>query len=199
MHGFSLTGWVNENGVFDKRVKAATMRVEQLSRVAMRPSASVVGSLEKGPWTELDCDALAETAGEVDKGWLSECLKVVLRKHFTAKLFPIKQRNKMRLTDDFSICGVNSTVGLPGRLRVESVGQAVATLFTMLQFGRAVGQLPLTGRTFDLKTACKQFGVNIEAPDRLKIAIRAGPDEVKYYNILTLPFGATGSVVASCG
>jgi len=33
--GFSLTGWASESGVFDKRVKAATMTVDQLSGVAM--------------------------------------------------------------------------------------------------------------------------------------------------------------------
>ena len=194
--GFSLTGWASESGVFDKRVRAATMTVDQLSGVAMGLNASVVGNLKKGPWTELDRDALAETAAEVDKGWLSECPEIDMKRHFIAKRFPIKQRNKMRLIDDFSICGVNSTVGLPERLRVESVDQIVAILLAMLQSGRAVEKLPLTGRTFDLKAAYKQFGVNVEEANRLKIAIRAGPDEVKYYNVLALPFGATGSVVA---
>jgi len=159
-------------------------------------NASVVGSLKKGPWTELDRDALAKTAAEVDKGWLSECPTIDMKRHFIAKRFPIKQKNKMRLIDDFSICGVNSTVGLPERLRVESVDQVVAILLAMLQSGRALRKLPLTGRTFDLKAAYKQFGVNVEEADRLKIAIKAGPDEVKYYNVLALPFGATGSVVA---
>ena len=45
------------------------------------------------PWTELDKDALDETAAEVDKGWLSECPEVDIRRHFIAKRFPIKQRN----------------------------------------------------------------------------------------------------------
>ena len=196
IQGFSLTGWARESGVFDKRVRAAAMTVDQLSGVAMGLNASVVGSLKRGPWTELDKDALDETVAEVDKGWLSECPEVDMRRHFVAKRFPIQQRNKMRLIDDFSICGVNATVGLPERLRVESVDQVVATLLAMLRSGRAVGKLPLTGRTFDLKAAYKQFGVNVEEANRLKIAIRAGPEEVKYYNVLALPFGATGSVVA---
>ena len=78
------------------------MTVDQLSGVAMGLNASVVGNLKKGPWTELDRDALAETAAEVDKGWLSECPEIDMKRHFIAKRFPIKQRNKMRLIDDFS-------------------------------------------------------------------------------------------------
>ena len=52
--GFSLTGWAAESGVFDKKVRAASMTVEQLSGVALGMNSAVVGALKKGPWTELD-------------------------------------------------------------------------------------------------------------------------------------------------
>ena len=158
-------------------------------------NASVVGSLKKGPWTELDRDALAKTAAEVDKGWLSECPTIDMKRHFIAKRFPIKQKNKMRLIDDFSICGVNSTVGLPERLRVESVDQIVAILLAMMRSDNPIGNLPWVGRTFDLKAAYKQFGVSPEEAQRLKIALRDQNQTVKFFDVLALPFGATGSVV----
>lgn len=55
--------------------------------------------------------ALEETRVEVEKGWLAESKEVDLRRHFVAKRFPIQQKSKMRLIDDFTICGVNATVG----------------------------------------------------------------------------------------
>ena len=194
--GFSLTGWASESGVFDKKVRPASMTVEQLKGVALGLNAAVVGSLKQAQWTDLDASALAETEAEVDKGWLSKCDKVDMKNHFIAKRFPIQQKDKMRLIDDFSVCGVNATVGLPEKLRVESVDQVVAIILSMMRSKQALRRLPWTGRTFDLKAAYKQFGVSLGESNRLKIAIKSGQNDVSFYNVLALPFGATGSVVA---
>ena len=120
-----------------------------------------------------------------------------MKNHFVAKrLFAIQQKDKMRLIDDSSACGVNATVGLPEKLRVESVGQVVAIIPSMMRFRQTLSRLPWTGRTFDLKAAYKQFGVSLDESNRLKIAIKSGQSDVSFYNVLALPFGATGSVVA---
>ena len=198
IEGFSLTGWAPATGVFDKHVRAASMTVQQLEGIALGLNSAVVGALMKGPWTPLDADALEETISEVDKGWLAECKDVDMKGQFIAKRFPIQQKSKMRLIDDFSVCGVNSTVGLPEKLRVESVDQVVAILLAMMRSGQGTMRLPWVGRTFDLKAAYKQFGVSEEDSKRLKIALKAGPDAVRFFDVLALPFGATGSVVAFC-
>ena len=57
-------------------------------------------------------------------------------------------------------------------------------------------RLPWVGRAFDLKAAYKQFGVSEEDTKRLKVALKAGPDAVRFSDVLALPSGATGSVVA---
>eukprot|EP00435_Cladocopium_sp_Y103_P052672 s2156_g16.t1 len=191
-----MTGWANESGVFDRRVRSAGMTVEQLSGMALGLNAAVVGALKKAPWTELDQKALEETKAEVEKGWLAECAQVDLKKHFVAKRFAISQKGKLRLIDDFTVCGVNNTVGLPEKLRVESVDQIVAMVLSMMQRPHSQKRWPLIGRTFDLKSAYKQFGVSVTEMERLKIACKAGPDTVSFYDVLALPFGATASVVA---
>ena len=99
----------------------------------------------------------------------------------------------MRLIDDFSVCGVHATVGLPEKLRVESVDQVVAILLSMMHSKQALCRLPWTGRTFDLKAAYKQFGVSLDESNRLKIAIKSGQNDVSFFNVLALP---SGSVVA---
>ena len=167
--GFSLTGWAKESGVFDTHVRAATMTVDQLKGVALGLNAAVVGALKRAPWTPLDEAALQETVAEVDKGWLAECGEVDMKRQFIAKRFPIQQKNKMRLIDDFSVCGVNSTVGLPEKLRVESVDQIVAILLAMMRSVGKTQKLPWVGRTFDLKSAYKQFGVSESDANLLKM------------------------------
>ena len=111
-----------------------------------------------------------------------------MKNHFVAKrLFAIQQKGKMRLIDDSSACGVNATVGLPEKLRVESVGQVVAIIPSMMRFRQTLSRLPWTGRTFDLKAACKQFGVSLDESNRLKIAIKSGQSDVSFYNFLAFP------------
>ena len=54
----------------------------------------------------------------------------------------------------------------------------------------------LVGRCFDLKSAYKQFGVDEYHAEHLKIALKKPRGEVAFYDVLALPFGATGSVSA---
>ena len=54
----------------------------------------------------------------------------------------------------------------------------------------------LLGRTFDLTSAYKQFGVDKEHAERLRIAVKRPGGGVAFFKVLALPFGATGSVAA---
>jgi len=58
---------------------------------------------------------------EVANGWLAEEPHPDLGKQFIAKRFPIQQKEKTRLIDDFSICGVNSAFGMSEKLRVDAI------------------------------------------------------------------------------
>ena len=83
---------------------------------------------------------------------------------------------------------------------METIDEMVACLLIALDGGDDTSTQPkcprLVGRCFDLKSAYKQFGVNPEHADMLKIALKAGPGKVNFYDVLALPFGATGSVAA---
>ena len=56
--------------------------------------------------------------------------------------------------------------------------------------------LPWVGRTFNLKAACRQFGVGEEDTNSLKIALKVGSGAVRA-PLMSWPyrFGAMGSVV----
>ena len=195
--GFPLTGWAEQSTVFQKQVKSPTVSLQQLTGMARGLNMAVVTSLESAEWQDVDEVAWQETMQEVEQGWLAEEPFPDLERHFIAKRFPIQQKDKTRLIDDFSICGVNSAFGMTEKLRVDSIDEIVAGISILMDtdgFGaRATG---LLGRTFDLKSAYKQFGVDAAHAERLRIAVRRPGGGIGYFKVLALPFGATGSVAA---
>ena len=92
--------------------------------------------------------------------------------------------DKVRLIDDFSICGVNATFGL------------LKKLATMMDDPELADNFVLVGRTFDLKSVYKQFGVDTFNSTFLKVAVKKPNSTYGVFDVLALAFGATGSVSA---
>ena len=113
--------------------------------------------------------------------------------HF-AKRFPLQQSEKVRLIDDFSVCGVNSTYSLPEKLRVHCVDILTAFVATLMDRPDLPDGFRLAGRTFDLKSAYKQYAVDVFHADFLKVAVKKPGSSYGVFDVLALPFGATGSV-----
>ena len=187
--GFKLTGMAPKTGVFDVDV-----RKPQLLRMAPGFNAAAVGSLEQSADTTHDQKVWDETLQEVERGWIEPTDQV--QGCLIAKRFPVPQKNKVRMIDDFSICGVNAAYGMRERLRVQSVDEITAYLAKILDKQTGFEPLELCGRTFDLKSAYKQYGVDPWHKDHLRIAVRNPAGGVAYFKVLSLPFGATGSVTS---
>ena len=194
IRGFPMTGWTEESGVFVPDVRPPDMTVDQLRGIALGLNHAVVESLAQAGDSELDVPAWEETQAEIQNGWLEPCEVSDLRVVHVAKRFPLQQGGKLRLIDDFSAAGVNQTVGMAEKLRVESVDELTATILVMLQKCGESALLNLVGRTFDLKSAYKQFGVDVEHQKTLRIAQRHPGGGVKFFAVQSLPFGATASV-----
>ncbi len=128
------------------------------------------------------------------KGWLRESKTFDIHTCAIAKRFPLQQSEKVRLTDDFSVCGVNSTYGLPEKLRVHCVDVLTAFVATLMDRPDLPDGFSLLGRTFDLKSAYKQFAVDVFHADFLKVAVKGPGSSYGVFDVLALPFGATGSV-----
>jgi hypothetical protein len=195
--GFPLTGWAEQSGVFQTQVRPPSTSFKQLEGMARGLNMAVVSSLEAAEWLDIDQVAWEETLQEVANGWLAEEPAPDLDHHFVAKRFPIQQKEKTRLIDDFSICGVNSAFGMAEKLRVDAIDEIVAGISVLLDSNDFETKCKgLLGRTFDLKSAYKQFGVDKEHAERLRIAVKRPGGGVAFFKVLALPFGATGSVAA---
>ena len=162
--GFPMTGWTEESGVFQQNVRPPELTVDQLKGMALGLNHTVVDALRQAEVTELDEPAWKETQAEIAQGWLAPCDVDDLRTVHVAKRFPLKQGDKLRLIDDFSAAGVNQTVGLVEKLRVETVDELSANLLVALVRGSEQALPRLVGRTFDLKSAYKTVWCGSGAP-----------------------------------
>ena len=194
IRGFPMTGWVEESGVFQPDVRPPEMTVQQLKGIALGVNHAVVDSLRQAAVTELDAPAWDETEIEIERGWLAPCQVDDLREVHVAKRFPLLQGGKLRLIDDFTAAGVNQTVGMAEKLRVESVDELAANILVAIMRAGDRAGLTLVGRTFDLKSAYKQFGVDVEHQQSLRIAQKHRAGDVRFFAVQSLPFGATASV-----
>ena len=192
--GFALTGWAPQTGVFHKHVRKPSLTTQELRKRAAGLNAAVTGSLENSTEGPHDQYAWDETMEEVQKGWLgvsdgsSECV--------IAKRFPLVEGSKVRLIDDFSICGANSAYGMTEKLRVQSIDELRAYLAYILDSTEGAACPALVGRTFDLKHAYKQFGVDEWRSKFLNIAARKPGGSYGLFKVYALPFGASGSVTS---
>ena len=133
--------------------------MDQLVKRSKGLNAAVVQSLDDESWTEVDEKVLEETVQELDRGWISEWQPQP--GEFVAKRFGLAQKDKVRMIDDFTICGVNGALGLREKLRVQSVDELSAYLALVMNNKGFSSKLNIVGRTYDLKSASKQFGVDV--------------------------------------
>ena len=130
----------------------------------------------------------------MDKGWIAKPTPQPFE--FVAKRFGLVQKQKVRMIDDFSICGVNGAFGLTEKLRVQSVDELSSYLALIMNNPGFSSNLKLVGRTYDLKSAYKQFGVDVFHASHCRVGVKQPGGGVAKFAIHALPFGATGSVAA---
>ena len=192
--GFPLTGWAKKTDVFEACVRKPEHSLEQLKKKSKGLNAAVLGSLGKGEWTEVDSKVWSDTQDELAKGWLAPSSDVPF--FFVAKRFGLVQKDKIRMIDDFSICGINSAYGLTEKLRVQAVDELASFLALLLNHPEHSKLPQVVGRTYDLKSAYKQFGVDDFHHKHCRIGVRSPDGSVSQFSVGALPFGATGSVAS---
>ena len=138
-----------------------------------------------------------KTQEEVELGYIWPDDGADPRRFFLAKRFGLVQRaGKLRVIDDCSIGGINSTVGAVEKYRVHAMDECAAFLAYLVdvtQKGRGIGGI--SGRTYDLKHAYKQYGISAADREVIRLAVRNPvTGGTSLFGINSLPFGASGSV-----
>ena len=156
----------------------------------MVKTLAALKSMEKRQDEELERGTWEETMSELEHGWIFEDTSGSLVGEVIAKRFGLRQGEKLRVIDDCSIAGLDFSVGLSEKFQLHTIDQLAAMVSS--RCGRR--QHPkVYGRTYDLKSAYKQFPVASEDRDILRLAVQSpdgsGP---KFFGVNALPFGAIG-------
>eukprot|EP00435_Cladocopium_sp_Y103_P008352 s3129_g2.t1 len=174
MTGVPLTGWASQSGVFDTSVRPPDNSVEQLEGMARGLNMAVVSSLQSSEWQPIVDVAWSETLNEVERGWLGMEVCPDFNTQFFAK-------------------------------RSDSIDEVMACLSILLdEIATGRDLTGVLGRTFDLRAAYKQFGVDAEHARKLRIAVKklgggiGLEDDTTFFaeslfKLLGLDFAAEGS------
>ena len=196
IRGFKLSGWLPKSDLFPTRVKPPQYSVETLSMLAKGFKGLVESKLSKRVDSDLDSATWEETVHEVENGWLWVD-PMQPPKCCYAMRFGLRQKEKIRVIDDCSICGLNATVGLKERFKLQTVDRVASMLIHVFEVASPDALSGIVGRTFDLKSAYRQFGICAQDRNMLRILVRDPiSSSLCCLGLNALPFGAVGSVAA---
>eukprot|EP00435_Cladocopium_sp_Y103_P062898 s272_g24.t1 len=193
--GFRLSGYMTKSNVFRARSKRPAMSLSTLVKLSKSFNLKNVTSLSNRQEAELEQETWKETEAELSKGWIFLDDTGSLEGKFLGKRFGLRQGQKIRVIDDCTCCGLNLTVGLHEKFRLHSVD------FLAALFGFALKLCPpdlrpvIRGRTYDLKSAYKQFPIHADDRASLRMGVNIpNCDKFATIGFNSLPFGAVGSV-----
>ena len=191
---FPLTGWLPDSQVFPKDFRPPSMSTSTLKSVSKGINERVKAKVMATAASDLTEATWAETEKELQEGWM-EIDNGDGKDAAWALRFGLQQREKVRVIDDFSIAGVNHTAGLQERLKIFGTDDIAALVAYSLDSCGQAEHPVLLGKTMDLKSAYKQFGVRLEDRERVRVAT-CHPTTEQFILLMVnaLPFGATGSV-----
>ena len=195
--GFTLHGWMTESNVFPKETKRPEYTVDMVRNMAKGLNQMIFGQVNGTSDDELARTTWESTLDEIEKQWVWRDVTSDMDDVILAKRFGLQQKNKVRVIDDCTIGGYNKAFGTKEKLRVHAIDQLAAYLsWLCTDLGDDIDD-DIVGRTYDLRSAYKQFGVSVETRDLLRLLVWDS-DQHKpcLLGINALPFGASGSVSA---
>ena len=196
-HGFTLHGWMTESHVFPRETKRPEYTLDMVKSMAKGTNHMIYSQVCNTVNDDLSRETWEKTVEELNNEWVwrdvvSEPNEVIL-----AKRFGLQQKNKIRVIDDCSVGGYNKAYGTREKLRVHAIDQLAAYLSWICSLLGDKVDDEIVGRTYDLRSAYKQFGVSASTREMLRLAVwDAEQNKPCLLGLNALPFGASGSVSA---
>ena len=114
--GSPLAGDIPKCSTFEELYKPCMLTMGQLLKEAPTRNQAILSACKSSGDAQVDQQLLSETREEVRKGWAIGPLPEVPSGCVVSRRFPLVQRNKTRMIDDFSISGINDTASSQTRL-----------------------------------------------------------------------------------
>ena len=179
--GFKLTGWLRETGCFPKKIRKPTMPAPAVMAMASSVNQRIVKQMSETSFSETDAKAWDETLAELERGWIFRDDAPDLGKVLLAKRFGLAQKEKTRVIDDFLVGGLNSLAGLREKLVVQSIDEIAAHLAFVIDSKSSRSMGGVLGKTYDLTSAYKQYGVHPSNRDLARIAVKTPSGELAFF------------------
>ena len=196
LNGFKVTGWLPDSEIFPREFRPPSMDVSTLESLSKGLNQHVKAKVLAATGGELSEATWSETLKELNEGWM-ELDQGTGDNAAWAMRFGLQQKDKVRVIDDFSVAGVNQTTGLHERLKIFGIDDIAATLAYSMDSCCQDKHPQMLGKTTDLKSAYKQFGICSDDRARIRVATSsADTNDFILLMVNALPFGATGSVAA---
>ena len=126
--GFKLVGWQPKSNVFPLHTKRPEQTLEAVKAAAKGVNKAIRSQVAKSASDELNGEVWNQTLEEVSKGWIWIDEECDPDSHLLAKRFGLRQGEKVRLIDDCSIGGLNSTCGTSEKLRIHAIDEITSYL-----------------------------------------------------------------------
>ena len=196
--GVPIEGDIPKSRVFPEKFRPATITPDGLRTIAPVVNQVVLSQVKPSGDEQLDTDMWEKTKEEVKKGWISKpvCPTDVPRDFPLARRFAIRQKGKIRLIDDFSICLTNATTTSHEKVSLDTIDVVCASMLYYFDLCKKKGKRPdLKVKTYDLKSAYKQVGVESSSEPFAFVSVYS-PEHRKpmAFRSLAMPFGACQSV-----
>ena len=196
--GASLIGEVAATGMLPFKFTPALLTPEALANQSEFRRQQVMSSCKSSGDAEVDLEVWTQTLAERDRGWLVGPLseKAVPLHAPISKRFGLRQKNNIRLIDDFSESAVNQTVLVSETPVLHTVDVAGAVLFFWFGLCHQLNlESTLVARTFDLSSAYRQVGLSLEGRNVAYVRVYDPHEKCwKIFQAQVLPFGAVKSV-----
>ena len=195
--GFPLYGWLPVSNIFPSSIRMPIIHASSLEGMANVFSKRTMYAV-KSSGDNLQDEALWEaTLQEVEAGYLEGPFEMSALPAgcIVSPRFGLAQKNKLRPIDNMSASGINSAVGLPEKLQVEGVDEAVAVIRAWMM--HAGSGCCLLGKTYDLRKAYRQIGIAEKHLSASWIGVWSPTvSRPMAFAMKSMPFGATASVQA---
>ena len=196
--GTKLSGAAPLVPSFDACFKPAKLTESELATTARANRIGLLRSVRSSGDAFIDSEVFRKTLEELESGWLEgpHDPSTLPPNSVVSRRFGILQNSgettKVRLIDDFSASGVNSTVQVNSCTKLHTLDVAASLILALL---RDSGFSSWVGKTIDLSAAYRQLGV---APESKWVSFVAVYDPStkapKVFSMKALPFGASKSV-----
>ena len=106
--GFKLTGWLPKSGVFPGRIRHPEYDVPTLKLLAKGLNQAIYSQVKNMTKDDISISTWNTTLEEEQRGWIWRDPDQGLADKVVAKRFGLQQKNKVRVIDDCSVCGLNA-------------------------------------------------------------------------------------------